>query len=76
MSLKDRLGRLTGETDKTFQVDPSQDKISELRRKIDSIMNRRERTVTARMPGPQRSVIPLEDIITGEEARMPYGNFF
>jgi uncharacterized protein len=76
MSLKDRLGRLTGETDKSLQSDPGQDKISELRRKIDNIMSRRERIVTASIPAPRRSAIPLEDIVAGEEARMPYGNFF
>jgi uncharacterized protein YprB with RNaseH-like and TPR domain len=76
MSLKDRLGRLTGETDKTFQVKPGQDKISELRRKIDSIMNRREHIIPARTPVPRRGTIPLEDIVAGEEVRMLYGNFF
>jgi uncharacterized protein YprB with RNaseH-like and TPR domain len=76
MSLKDRLGRLTGETDKSFQVKPGQDKISELRRKIDSIMNRREHIIPARTPVPRRGTIPLEDIVAGEEVRMLYGNFF
>ena len=76
MSLKDRLGRLTGEPDKSFQVDPGQDKNSELRRKIDQIMNRRERIAPARMSVTRKGVIPLEQIIAGEEARMPYGNFF
>jgi uncharacterized protein len=76
MSLKDRLGRLTGETDKSFQRDPGQDKISELRRKIDSVMNRRERIVPKNVTVTRRTAIPLEDIVAGEEARMPYGNFF
>jgi len=76
MSLKDRLGRLTGETDKSFQVDAGQDKISELRKKIDSVMNRREHIVPKNVPVPRRSAIPLEDVVAGEEARMPYGNFF
>jgi uncharacterized protein YprB with RNaseH-like and TPR domain len=76
MSLKDRLGRLTGETDKSFQVDPRQDNISELRRKIDSVMDRRERIAPTRIPVTRRNAIPLEQIIAGEEARMPYGNFF
>jgi len=76
MSLKDRLGRLTGETDKSLQIDSRQDKISELRRKIDSVMNRRERIVPKNVPVTRRTAMPLEDIIAGEEARMPYGNFF
>ena len=76
MSLKDRLERLTGETDKSFESEPRQDKISELRRKIDQAMNRRERIAPARTPVTRRNAIPLEQIIAGEEARMPYGNFF
>jgi uncharacterized protein len=76
MSLKDRLGRLTGETDTLSRIDPRQDKISELRRKIDQVMNRRERITSVRIPVSRRNAIPLEDIITGEEARMPYGSFF
>ena len=76
MSLKDRLGRLTGETDKPFQIDPRQDKISELRRKIDRVMDRRERFAPVKIPEPRRAAIPLEQIIAGEEAQTPYGNFF
>ena len=74
MSLKDRLGRLTRETDKPSST--KTEKISELRRKIDSIMNRRERLIPARIPEPRRSAVPLDTIITGEEARTPSGNFF
>jgi uncharacterized protein len=76
MSLKDRLGRLTGETAKPFQSDPQQDKISELRRRIDNVMNRRERIVPANTPKARRSAMPLEHVVAGEEARTPYGNFF
>jgi uncharacterized protein YprB with RNaseH-like and TPR domain len=76
MSLKDRLGRLTGETDKPFQIDSRQDKISELRRKIDRVMDRRERFAPAKIPEPRRTAMPLEQIIAGEETRTPYGNFF
>ena len=50
MSLKDRLDALTGEAAKPFQADPRQDKISELRRRIDRVMNRREHIVPASIP--------------------------
>ena len=76
MSLKDRLGRLTGETDKPYQIDPRQDKISELRRKIDRVMDRRERFAPVKIPEPRRAAMPLEQIVAGEEAQTPYGNFF
>ena len=76
MSLKDRLGRLTGETDKPFQSDPKQDKIGELRRKIDEVMGRRERIIPQSIPRTGRSAIPLEQVVFGEEAWTPYGNFF
>jgi uncharacterized protein len=76
MSFKDRIGRLTGEADKSFQIEHSQDKISELRRKIDNVMNHRERIVPKNVPVTRRITMPLEDVVAGEEARMPYGNFF
>lgn len=76
MSLKDRLSRLTGEAAKPFKTDPDQDKISELRRKIDNIMNRRERFVSASISTVRRSTMPLEQAIAGEEARTSYGTFF
>ena len=76
MGLKDRLNRLTGEPAKPFQTDPGQEKISELRRRIDQIMSRRERIVPASTPKMRRSAMPLEDAVAGEETRTPYGNFF
>jgi len=76
MNLKDRLGRLTGESERSFQNESKQDKIGELRRKIDSIMTRRERIVPKNVYVPRRPAMPLEDIVAGEEARMPCGSFF
>jgi uncharacterized protein YprB with RNaseH-like and TPR domain len=74
MSLKDRLGRLTNQTDKPSGT--KTEKMTELRRKIDSIMTRRERIVPARTPEPGRNAVPLDTIIIGEETRTPSGNFF
>jgi uncharacterized protein YprB with RNaseH-like and TPR domain len=76
MSLRDRLGRLTGEADKSFRTDPGQEKIGELRRKIDEVMNRRERIVPAGISRARRGAVPLEHVVTGEEVGTPYGNFF
>jgi hypothetical protein len=76
MGLKDRLNRLTGETAKPFQADTAQDKISELRRRIDQIMSRREGIVPASAPKARRTAMPLEHTVVGEEARTPYGSFF
>jgi uncharacterized protein YprB with RNaseH-like and TPR domain len=74
MSLKDRLSRLTNQTDKPSGT--KTEKMSELRRKIDGIMNRRERIVPVRTPEPGRSAVPLDAVIDGEEARTSSGNFF
>ena len=76
MSLKDRLGRLTGETVKPFQADPVQDTISELRRRIDQIMSRRERIVPPGISKTRRSGVLLEHVVAGEEAQTAYGTFF
>ncbi len=76
MSLKDRLNRLTGETTKPLSADSQHDRIAELRRKLDRVMNRREQNAPARVPEPRRYTMPLEDIVDGEEARTPYGTFF
>ena len=76
MSLKDRLSRLTGEPARPFQADPRQKTISELRRKIDEIMSRRERIAPPHFPMVQRSAIPLEHAVTGEEARTQHGTLF
>ncbi len=76
MGLKDRLSRLTGEPAKPLQAGPKQDKLSELRRKIETIMNRRERIVPANAPSIRRNVVPLERAIAGEEVRTPCGDFF
>jgi uncharacterized protein YprB with RNaseH-like and TPR domain len=76
VSLKDRLNRLTGETAKPFQTDHGQEKTSELRRRIDQIMSRRERIVPASTPKIRRNAMPLEDAVAGGETRTQYGNFF
>jgi uncharacterized protein len=76
MSLKDRLDRLANEKDKPSASHREPEKISALRRKIDSVITRRERFVPIRTPGPRRNAVPLGDIIAGEEARTPSGTFY
>jgi uncharacterized protein len=77
MSLKDRLGRLTGEPDKPLRTDTGHEDISDLRRKIDNVMSRRERFIPAQPAfRPRRGAMPLEAVVAGEEARTACGAFF
>jgi uncharacterized protein len=76
MSLKDRLMRLTGDTAEPAMVDTGQDRLSELRRKIDRVMNRRERSVPASIHAPRRNATPLEHVVPGEETQTPHGTFY
>jgi uncharacterized protein YprB with RNaseH-like and TPR domain len=76
MSLKDRLTRLTGDVVKPSSTDSKQERISELRRKIDMVMNRSRATAPVGIPPTRRQVTPLEHVVVGEEARTPYGTFF
>ncbi|MGB4223895.1 MAG: ribonuclease H-like domain-containing protein, partial [Syntrophorhabdus sp.] len=76
MSLRDRLGRLTGEPAIPNQADSPQKAIGELRRKIDEIMSRRERIARPRFAEAWQKAIPLEHVVAGEEIRTQHGNLF
>ncbi len=76
MSIRDRLGRLTGEDRKPVQADPKQERLSELRRKIDEVMNRRGRLAPQSAPRPATGAVPLERVVTGEEVEAAGGRFF
>ncbi|MBP1749485.1 MAG: putative cytosolic protein exonuclease [Deltaproteobacteria bacterium] len=78
MSLKDRLSRLVGETPKPGEAkaDPRQDKINELRARIDTIMSRRERIIPSNTPKARRNAVPLGAAVAGEEVHTPHGKFF
>jgi uncharacterized protein len=76
MSLKDRLIRITGETAPPVHTEPERDRISELRKKIDRAMNRREQSIPAGIPTTRGRAIPLEQVVAGAETQTPYGNFF
>ncbi len=76
MSLRERLGRLTGETAQPAQPDLRQETIGELRRKIEEIMGRRDRLVRPDSAASRRPGIPLEQVVTGEEVITGQGRFF
>jgi uncharacterized protein len=77
MTLKDRLGRLTGETPvKHVSNDGEEERISELRRKIDGILNRRVPETGANSSAQRRRATPLEDIVAGEEVQTSHGSLF
>ncbi len=76
MSVRDRLGRLTGEDSKPHQADPRQERLSELRRKIEEVMNRSERLAPQAPHKPGRGSVPLEHVVAGEEVRSSHGAFF
>ncbi len=76
MSLKDRLGRLTGDARTPALPSPQQDTIGELRRRIEEVMNRRDRLARPDSPSSMRSGPPLENLITGEEVETGHGRFF
>ena len=72
MSLKERLSRLTGEAGNPV-ADLKQDRISELRSKINEIMNRRERLGATLPPQAKDLPVSLESVVAGEEAETPMG---
>jgi uncharacterized protein len=76
VSLKDRINRLTGETPKPVQADPKQERISELRKRIEEVMNRREHIAPAVVPQPRSPSVPLERVVEGEEIETEHGRFF
>ncbi|HUJ69266.1 MAG TPA: ribonuclease H-like domain-containing protein [Syntrophorhabdales bacterium] len=76
MSLKDRLSRLAGEVPEPLSPDPRQDRVAELRRRLDRAMDRSGPTLSAGMRSARQSVTLLEHIVSGEEAHTPHGTFF
>ena len=75
MSLKDRLGRLTGEAAEPLRADLTQDRVGELRGRISEVMNRRER-MGALLPQAKDRAVSLESVVAGEETETPQGRFF
>ncbi len=76
MSLRDRLSRLTDEAVKPFQADLKQDRASELRSRINEIMNRRERLGAPYAPPVKDWPVSLESVVAGEEVKTPQGGYF
>jgi uncharacterized protein YprB with RNaseH-like and TPR domain len=75
MSLKDRLTRLTGDTVGSSS-NPQDNGISDLRRKLERAMHRREQMIPAPMHTPKRTITPLEHAVIGEEVQTSHGTFF
>ena len=76
MSLKDRLGRLTGEAGNHVQADLQQDRVSELRVKINAVMNRREHMGAHPVSPVKDRAVSLESVVAGQEVKTPQGRFF
>jgi uncharacterized protein len=76
MSIRDRLNRLTGEESKKPEPQSKNETISELRKKIETIMDRRESLVRPSPAPNTRGAVPLEHVVSGEEVEMPDGRFF
>jgi uncharacterized protein len=76
MSLKDRLGRLTGDAVSPIPADLKQDSVSELRGKISEIMNRRERLGAHHISQEKDRAVSLESVVAGEVLETPQGRFF
>jgi uncharacterized protein YprB with RNaseH-like and TPR domain len=76
MSLRDRIGRLTGETPVPDQYRTRQEKIDELRRKLDRALKPRERNRPSGLSPTRRQAAALEHVVIGEEARTSHGSFY
>lgn len=75
MSLKDRLNRLTGEKSRPA-ADDRQERIAELRRKLDRVMDHTERSASGALAPVPRGIASLDRIVAGQEFRTPHGSFF
>lgn len=76
MSLRDRLGRLTGEASVPEPYRTRQEKIAELRRRLDRALKPREQVAPKGLDATPRQPTPLEHVVNGEEAQTAYGSFF
>jgi uncharacterized protein YprB with RNaseH-like and TPR domain len=76
MSVKDRLKRLSGESNQPPADTSQKEIISQLRKKIDAIMERRDRFESRPSSTYREPPIALEDLITGEEVENSYGRFY
>lgn len=76
MSLRERLGRLTGELGKPVRQDQRHDAIGELRKRIEEMMTRRDRLGRPDPAAYRPPTIPLEEVVTGEEVVTDHGRFF
>jgi uncharacterized protein len=76
MGLKDRLTRLTGDDTAHPSTVSKQDRMSELRRRLDRAMEPRHQAFPARPVAEAGKAISLEHAVAGEEVRTSWGSFF
>ncbi|MEN6318728.1 MAG: ribonuclease H-like domain-containing protein [Syntrophaceae bacterium] len=76
MSTIKRLQRLTGENLSKNKSSLRSDEISDLRKRIESVMSRRQSAVSTSPPRQYGTPLVLEEIIEGDEIHTPHGKFF
>jgi uncharacterized protein YprB with RNaseH-like and TPR domain len=76
MSTIKRLQRLTGENIQQQKSTPRSVEINDLRKRIESIMSRRQDVVPKPSPQQYGTPLVLEEIIEGDEIHTPHGKFF
>jgi uncharacterized protein len=76
VSLRDRIGRVTGDMPESASDRTRQDRIAELRRKLDRALKPREQVAPAGIPVTRRQATAIEHVVIGEEAQTLHGSFF
>jgi len=76
MSTIKRLQRLSGENLSKNKSSFRSDEISDLRKRIESVMSRRHSAVPPAPPRQYGTPLVLEEIIEGDEIHTPHGKFF
>jgi len=76
MRVTDKLKRLTGETDKLPKPQSNNETINELRRKIDTIIERSRHIEERHSASFKGKAQALESVITGEEIVNEHGTFY
>ncbi len=78
MSVTKRLKRLTGEETEAKKPPARSDQLSELRRRVEEIMNRRpaSKPAAGTRPAAGRHTPPLDALVNGREMDSPHGRLF
>jgi len=76
VSVKERLQRLTGEAKPDKKKSERENKISELRGRIDAIMSRRPESKVSPQAQFRGERVELKDVVRGEEVENAHGRFY